>query len=292
MNPMDDEDIRKSDGEPSETPSPEEPGKDGGKPDGGRKSEDKQKKNIYDQYRYWGNDGKSPKGSPGRNRIALIALILVIVSFAYIFLMDTGEAVRTETSYSRFIDLVENDAVSSVTIVEDRVVNYTLISGEEGTCRIPYHDSTLLGMLRSHSIDVSGAVQPTPLWYIIIQLLPWVIFIVMIVMIMRQTGAAGGNRMMSSFGKSHAQLYGKNDKKVTFADVAGQKEAKNELQEVVDFLRHPDRFVKIGARIRAPVTQKFNYLWFIFTHIQRLLNLSKVLQARQISAPRRSVPDL
>ena len=54
---------------------------------------------------------------------------------------------------------------------------------------------------------------------------------------------------MSSFGKSHAQMYGKNDKKVTFADVAGQKEAKNELQEVVDFLRHPDRFVKIGARI-------------------------------------------
>ncbi len=238
-----------------EAPHSNEPDDNGGKSQNDNKKDgDKPKKNIYDQYRYWGSDngggGKHDlKGSAKRSRVALVALILLIISFAYVFMGDASSVQRTETSYSAFLSYVENGNVRNVTIVEQNVINYTLLNGAEGTCRIPYLDLTLLDTLKNNGIDVAGAVQPTPFWYILIQLLPWVIFIVMIVMIMRQTGAAGGNRMMSNFGKSHAQMYGKNDKKVTFADVAGQKEAKNELQEVVDFLRHPDRFVKIGARI-------------------------------------------
>ena len=257
MNSMDEKDYKdnedKEKDKAPETPHSNEEDK-GSKPQNDKKDGDKPKKNIYDQYRYWGSDngngGKHDlKGSARRSRIALVALILLIISFAYVFMGDASSVQRTETSYSTFISYVENDSVASATIVEQNIVNYTLVNGAEGTCRIPYYDASLLESLKAHGIDVSGAVQPTPFWYILIQLLPWVIFIIMIVMIMRQTGAAGGNRMMSNFGKSHAQMYGKNDKKVTFADVAGQKEAKNELQEVVDFLRHPDRFVKIGARI-------------------------------------------
>ena len=258
MNPMDDKDYKKDEEGNTQTPQPDKNDDKGGTPqDEGKKSGDKPKKNIYDQYRYWGSDNGSsgnngsnnPKGSARRNRVALIALILLIISFGYIFMSDAASVQRTETSYSEFLAFVESGNVKAVTIVEQNVVNYTLLNGVEGTCRIPYYDSALLETLKDYHVNVTGAVQPTPFWYIIIQLLPWIIFIVMIVMIMRQTGAAGGNRMMSSFGKSHAQMYGKNDKKVTFADVAGQKEAKNELQEVVDFLKHPDRFVKIGARI-------------------------------------------
>ena len=257
MNSMDEKDYKdnedKEKDKAPETPHSNEEDK-GSKPQNDKKDGDKPKKNIYDQYRYWGSDngngGKHDlKGSARRSRIALVALILLIISFAYVFMGDASSVQRTETSYSTFISYVENDSVASATIVEQNIVNYTLVNGAEGTCRIPYYDASLLESLKAHGIDVSGAVQPTPFWYILIQLLPWIIFIIMIVMIMRQTGAAGGNRMMSNFGKSHAQMYGKNDKKVTFADVAGQKEAKNELQEVVDFLRHPDRFVKIGARI-------------------------------------------
>ena len=258
MNPMDDKDYKKDEEGNTQTPQPDKNDDKGGTPqDEGKKSGDKPKKNIYDQYRYWGSDNGSsgnngsnnPKGSARRNRVALIALILLIISFGYIFMSDAASVQRTETSYSEFLAFVESGNVKAVTIVEQNVVNYTLLNDVEGTCRIPYYDSALLETLKDYHVKVTGAVQPTPFWYIIIQLLPWIIFIVMIVMIMRQTGAAGGNRMMSSFGKSHAQMYGKNDKKVTFADVAGQKEAKNELQEVVDFLKHPDRFVKIGARI-------------------------------------------
>ena len=256
---MDDKDYEKNEEKPQdkapETPHSNEPDDKGGKPQDDKKNGDKPKKNIYDQYRYWGSDnggngGKHDlKGSTRRSRLALVALILLIISFAYVFMGDTSNVQRTETSYSTFLSYAESGNVRSVTIVEQNIINYTLENGAEGTCRIPYYDDTLLQILKYNGIDVTGAIQPTPFWYILIQLLPWVIFIVMIVMIMRQTGAAGGNRMMSNFGKSHAQMYGKNDKKVTFADVAGQKEAKNELQEVVDFLRHPDRFVKIGARI-------------------------------------------
>ena len=252
---MDDKDYKENEEKPQDAPHSNEPEDKDGKPREEKKDGDKQRRNIYDQYRYWGSDnvgngGKHDmKGSVRRNRIALAALILLIISFAYVFMGDASSAQRTETSYSTFLSYVGSGDVQRVTIVEQNIVNYMLTNGLEGTCRIPYYDADLLPMLKEHMVDVTGAIQPTPFWYILIQLLPWVIFIVMIVMIMRQTGAAGGNRMMSSFGKSHAQMYGKNDKKVTFADVAGQKEAKNELQEVVDFLRHPDRFVKIGARI-------------------------------------------
>ena len=250
---MDEKDYKENENKPvddgDKNSSPE------GKPSEDKKDEGKKpRKNIYDQYRYWGsgNEGGSPgggKGSARRSRLALVALILLIISFGYVFMTDSSAVQRTETSYSDFVSYAEAGSVRSATIVENQVVNYTLVNGAEGTCRIPYYDIDLVSMLKENNVDVSGAVQPTPFWYILIQLLPWVIFIVMIVMIMRQTGAAGGNRMMNSFGKSHAQQYGKNDKKVYFSDVAGQKEAKNELQEVVDFLKHPDRFVKIGARI-------------------------------------------
>ncbi len=250
---MDEKDYKENENKPvddgDKNSSPE------GKPSEDKKDEGKKpRKNIYDQYRYWGsgNEGGSPgggKGSARRSRLALVALILLIISFGYVFMTDSSAVQRTETSYSDFVSYAEAGSVRSATIVENQVVNYTLVNGAEGTCRIPYYDMNLVSMLKENNVDVSGAVQPTPFWYILIQLLPWVIFIVMIVMIMRQTGAAGGNRMMNSFGKSHAQQYGKNDKKVYFSDVAGQKEAKNELQEVVDFLKHPDRFVKIGARI-------------------------------------------
>ena len=250
---MDEKDYKENENKPvddgDKNSSPE------GKPSEDKKDEGKKpRKNIYDQYRYWGsgNESGSPgggKGSARRSRLALVALILLIISFGYVFMTDSSAVQRTETSYSDFVSYAEAGSVRSATIVENQVVNYTLVNGAEGTCRIPYYDMDLVSMLKENNVDVSGAVQPTPFWYILIQLLPWVIFIVMIVMIMRQTGAAGGNRMMNSFGKSHAQQYGKNDKKVYFSDVAGQKEAKNELQEVVDFLKHPDRFVKIGARI-------------------------------------------
>lgn len=222
-----------------------------------KKSEEKRQKNVYDQYKYWGSGGSGSSGGNGDkgkgnvrgNRAALIALVILIISFLYIFFSTPTGQTATETSYSTFLSYVQSGSVVSVDIAEQSKVTYTLLTGAKGTCRIPYYDFSLMDTLRSYGVNVTGSVTPTPVWYILLQLVPWIIFIVMIVMIMRQTGVSGGNRMMNSFGKSHAQMYNKNEKKVTFADVAGQKEAKYELQEVVEFLKAPDKFTKIGARI-------------------------------------------
>lgn len=240
------------DPKPEEKKDPDQDKKDDkpGKPEEGRK--DEEKKNVYDQFRYWGaeSDGKGPSFKGGkRNKLALFALVALIISFVYIFIADGRTASSQQVSYTSFISQVERGSVSKVTILDQSKIEYIGSNGISYTTRIPYADSSLMDKLNEYGVDVTGAVQPTPFWYILLQLVPWIIFIVMIFMIMRQTGAAGGGKMMSSFGKSHATQYGKNDKKVLFSDVAGQKEAKYELQEVVDFLKHPDRFTKIGAKI-------------------------------------------
>lgn len=242
------------------TPGPVEQDKDKEKKTGANtpeepkaKEDKKPKKSAYDQYRYWGSDnpgdgGKNLKGGK-KNRLALIVLILLLISFVSIFLTDQSAMRAQESSYSTFVSLVEKGNVISATITGETTIEYITLDGIAYSCRIPYADPGLMQRLVDNGVDVIGKVQSTPWWYFAIQILPWVIFFALMWSMMRSTGAMGGNKMMGGFGKSHAKEYDKNSNKVTFADVAGQKEAKYELQEVVDFLKNPDKFVKIGARI-------------------------------------------
>ncbi|MBR1919501.1 MAG: ATP-dependent zinc metalloprotease FtsH [Spirochaetales bacterium] len=210
----------------------------------GRKEE---KDNVFDSYRYWGADNKGKM--PMRNRLTLLVFIALIIGFAFLFFTESGKQQPIEANWSTFTRMVDSGLVKSVEIKDESLVTFTTTDGQYAQARIPYRDPDLLRTLKDQNIIIEGTVSGISPWMIIIQLLPWVIFLVIIFNMYRTTGAAGGGKMMSSFGKSHAQQYSDKDKRVLFKDVAGQKESKYELQEVVDFLKKPERFAKIGARI-------------------------------------------
>jgi cell division protease FtsH len=193
---------------------------------------------------------KKPEAGPPRGaRLSLIIFAGLLAASMALFLFD-GSATAPSIPYSTFMAHLDEGNVDSVSIVDQRVIKGTLKGKggvvQEFTTLIPYLDSGLLGELKARNVRIEGAVAELSPLRILGELFPWVFGIFLVWMIFRQTQ---GNNKAFSFGKSRAKRYTENDKKITFEDVAGQKEAKYELLEVVDYLKNPQKFVKMGARI-------------------------------------------
>jgi len=185
----------------------------------------------------------------GGSKAALALFLSLAVLFSAFFLFNDRGA-PAEISYSSFLSYLEQGDVDAVKILDQSEIQGTL-KGKTGTqalfrTNIPYADLELLGKLREKGVKVSGASKGAGPWQIIAEFAPWLFGFFIIWIMLRQVQ---GNNKAFSFGKSRAKRYVEPPKKVTFADVAGQIEAKYELQEVVNYLKEPQKFVKMGARI-------------------------------------------
>lgn len=193
--------------------------------------------------------GRGPQRRPDpKNRFALFVFIVLILMFIYMFIDSSRSNHPQDVPYTTFLSYVESGQVASAEIKEQSLITFDLRNGESARTRIPYFDEELVSTLKAHNVSVTGTIQDISLLQVVLQLLPWIIFIGFTVMLYRQTSGIN-NRMMGNLGKSHAKEYEDNGNRVTFDDVAGQAEAKYELQEVVEFLKHPEHFTKVGAKI-------------------------------------------
>ena len=152
-----------------------------------------------------------------------------------------------QLSYSEFLNMVEQGDVSQVTIQGDKIFG----NSNQGRFFRTFapKDLELIKILRNKEIEITAKPDDTSPWYmtILVSWFPMLLLIGVWIFFMRQMQAGGGKAL--SFGKSRARLATNEKNKVTFDDVAGIEEAKEELQEIIEFLRDPKKFTRLGGRI-------------------------------------------
>ena len=153
---------------------------------------------------------------------------------------------NTTVSYSDFLRMVEERSVQSITIQGDQISGLSASRGNFRT-HAP-RDPEMIRLLTEKGVEINVKPQENNNFFqVFLSWVPMLILIGVWIFFMRQMQAGGGKAM--SFGKSRARLMGDNSEKVTFKDVAGIDEAREELEEVVDFLRNPKKFTRLGGRI-------------------------------------------
>ena len=172
------------------------------------------------------------------------------MSFFIFFFVYNDRTLSQELSYSAFQTYLDEGQIDSVKIIDQYEIQGTFKSktGETNFFKttIPYPDNDLMRELKEKGVKVSGGAKAVSPIAVLIQFLPWVIGFFFIWFMFRQV-QGNGNKAFS-FGKSRAKRYLEGAKKITFTDVAGQDEAKYELQEVVEFLKSPQKFSPPGGR--------------------------------------------
>ncbi|MDQ2993643.1 MAG: ATP-dependent zinc metalloprotease FtsH [Pseudomonadota bacterium] len=182
---------------------------------------------------------------------AVIALIMVMVFNN----MTPPRQDAEKVSYSHFIESVNNGQVREVSIADDRIITGSYSDNRSFTTKMPIDDQHLLAELMKKNVNVIGkeTAQRGLLLSLFISLFPTVLLILFLVYIMRQMQGGGGKGGPMAFGRSRARMLTEDQVKVTFADVAGVEEAKEEVKELVDFLRDPGKFQKLGGKIPCGV---------------------------------------
>lgn len=219
-----------------------------------------------------GNGGNDQKGPQKRQSFMLLLVAALITLLSMSFLMNSvSNSSSKEITYDEFLQMVEDGKVDSVLIKSDKLVitpkqdkaqektessrnPFALYGGYDSQPEIKYYtgiveDDTLPAFLNKHDVTYSKEIPDNSSWILSILLtyvLPIVILWVLLSFLFRKMSGGG---MMGGVGKSNAKVYVQKETGVTFKDVAGEDEAKESLQEVVDFLHNPGKYTKIGAKL-------------------------------------------
>ena len=175
----------------------------------------------------------------------VIALMMVLV----FNLFNTNAQINEKITYSEFLDSVADSEVKKVTIKENKITGEYADNHTRFETYAP-SDVNLIKELRDSNVDITATPPDTTPWYLqlLISWLPIILLIAIWIFFMRQMQGGSGSKAFS-FGKSRAKLLNQDNLKVTFKDVAGIEEAKEELTEIVEFLKDPAKFKKISGRI-------------------------------------------
>ena len=179
--------------------------------------------------------------------MALWVVILVVI-LLLVTMLKQEQTAPPEIAFSDFLTNVETDRVEEVTIEEGNI-HGRLIDGGEFTTYAPAITEDLLSQLHQREIQITAKPkEESSFWrQILIMWFPLLLFIGLWVFFIRQMQSGGGKAM--SFGKSKARLLTESDHHITFEDVAGIEESKFELEEIIEFLRDPKKFTRLGGRI-------------------------------------------
>ncbi|MBQ8188914.1 MAG: ATP-dependent zinc metalloprotease FtsH [Lachnospiraceae bacterium] len=215
------------------------------------------------------NQNQNNQGNGPQKKQSIFSLLLAVLAvlMGMSFITKLASASDYEITYSEFIDMVEADEVESV-IISDTQINITPIEDKKteteeeqmdkpvlgnANSTVTYHtgnldDDNLYPLLEKHNVEYSKTIPDNSafLWNILSIVLPILLLWGLLSLMFRKMGGSGGPM---GVGKSNAKVYVQQETGVTFKDVAGQEEAKESLQEVVDFLHNPGKYSEIGAKL-------------------------------------------
>ena len=203
------------------------------------------------------NDNDKQPGGPDngggnnpwmKSLLIWVGILVGLALFVTVLGGQSGPTANQTISYSAFLDQVEGGQVQSVNVSKD-LVSGKLKSGETFKANAP-NDPQLIDTLRKAGVEINAKPQEGPsIWmYLLYQSLPFLLFLGIAFFVLRQMQKNSGSGAMG-FGKSKAKMLTQKEGKVTFDDVAGIDEAREELQEIVEFLKDPTKFARLGGKI-------------------------------------------
>ncbi len=200
-----------------------------------------------------GNNNNNKNGRNGQNVLWLVMIVMIVLIIVTSLTNRVSSLTNQEITYSEFLSMVESGEVESV-IITSSEIQITPVTSENAMYQVTYYtvnlgDDNLYETLNEYGVEYTGKNSSTSsmIWSILSLIIPLVIIWGIFYFAMRRMGGGSGGIMGA--GKSTAKMYVEKSTGVTFKDVAGQDEAKETLQEMVDFLNNPRKYTDIGAKL-------------------------------------------